>query len=260
MEWVGTRDLVIVPDGPLVGIPFAILPGSDGEMLLRHRAVSVAPSVAWATSLVADALPGADGGQVVLAGHGLPTEGLPSLSGAREEVEALRGRYPGAVVLMDSAATPVTLREAIQRADLLHFAGHAVSAQTLTGGSYLVLSPDDPVDPESARYRPTGTAGEAPRTVILTACASVAPDGTLSGGGFWGIAQPLLRGGSRSIIGTLWPLPDHEAAAFSELLHQELSAGAEPGVALRAAQLRALDGETVPPRTWAAFQLVGAGV
>jgi len=95
--------------------------------------------------------------------------------------------------------------------------------------------------------------------VILTACASVAPDGTLTGGGFWGIAQPLLRGGTQSIIGTLWPLPDHEAAAFSELLYHELSTGAGPGDALRAAQLRAMETGIVPPRTWASFQLVGSG-
>jgi CHAT domain-containing protein len=260
MEWVGQRDLVFVPDGPLVGVPFSILPGPDGEMLLRHRAVAVAPSVAWAIA-PGRHMPGwGSGAQVVLAGNALPTAGLPSLSGAREEVETLRDRYPDALVLVDSSATPSALQRAIQGADLLHFAGHAVSAPTLTGGSYLVLSPDLPADPESGRFRPTGVSGEGARVVILTACASVAPDGTLTGGGFWGIAQPLLRGGSRSIIGTLWPLPDQEAAAFSELLHQELSTGAGPGVALRAAQLRAMEGGVVPPRTWASFQLVGAGV
>jgi hypothetical protein len=110
MEWVGQRDLVFVPDGPLVGVPFSILPGPDGEMLLRHRAVAVAPSVAWAIA-PGRHMPGwGSGAQVVLAGNALPTDGLPSLSGAREEVETLRDRYPDALVLADSSATPAALQ------------------------------------------------------------------------------------------------------------------------------------------------------
>jgi CHAT domain-containing protein len=266
---LGERDVAFVPGPLLAGLPFSALSGRTG-WLIEERAVSVAPSLALLLSRVReDRAPAARQarGALIVADptvHQTLTGRYPSLPGARRELEALRSLYPEAVVLEGGAADPGALLQGLSRPlEVLHFAGHAVSAQEAPEGSHLVLAPlageeaggSDMGLLYAHDLARSGFAG--PDLVVLTACSSVAPrPGSL--GGFQGIALPFLERGTAAVLGTLWEIEDDGASRVAARFHEGWVEGLSAAEALRRAQLDALRGGDTPARVWTAFQLVGA--
>lgn len=258
---IGSRHIVVIPDGPLVGVPFHLLPSPSGPAIILERRVAAAPTIAFA--LTSQSLSGMNYSKVALIANSSAKEvpPLPALPGVRSELEVLRHLYSDPVILIDGKATRGAVLRELSQSEILHFAGHAVSGSMLAGGAYLALSADDTDGPTDLYAEDIMSESlRTPRIVVLTACASVGPDGVARAGGFWGIAYPLIQGGTRAVLGTLWPIPDREAAAFALLLHEELARGAQPSEALRAAQTRAHGEESIPVRTWASFQIIVGGV
>jgi CHAT domain-containing protein/tetratricopeptide (TPR) repeat protein len=264
-EHVGQRNVAIVPDGVTGTVPFALLPGASGGPMMEERVVSLAPTLRaalgagpdWEAGLTEEAT-----FRVALVAPvvGVPTLQLPPLPATVGDVQRLKEFYRSAQVLLADEATVDAFVRELATADLLHFAGHAVSGADDSKGAYLVLARADSAG-EVALYGDDllELAGTMPPLVILAACSSIAPDGESRGGGFWGLARHFMEGGTRTVIGTLWNVPDQEASDFSLLLHHELRRGLEPSLALARAQAVAREESLIPPRTWAAFQVLIGG-
>jgi tetratricopeptide (TPR) repeat protein len=92
--------------------------------------------------------------------------------------------------------------------------------------------------------------------VTLSACESGL--GTvMCGEGVTGLRRAFLAAGVRTLIVSLWKIPDVETVAFMRLFYGELKTGKTCGDALRSAKNKIRESSTSAPRLWAAFVCVG---
>ncbi|BAH37260.1 hypothetical protein GAU_0218 [Gemmatimonas aurantiaca T-27] len=188
-----------------------------------------------------------------------PREGVARLPGAVREVSAVN-RIWGANGRVVPTTSDVNLQQAMQGADIVHFAGHAII--------------DDVIPEQSALRIPTSTGDSLLRAavlsqyklpdvrlMILAACdtrvASVTP---LSG--LESLAGVLHRAGVANVIAAGWPVDDDATAVLMQRLHEALRAGLPPAAALRRVQLemrRDPNPAHNAPSVWSAFQLLVRG-
>ncbi len=260
----GRSRILLVPDGALHGLPFGALPaGPEGRPLVRSAELTISPSILLALrpKRRREAVPPRS---IVLFGnprHDRERLHLPPLPEAGAEVREVARLYPSAAVFSGAAATRARFLEHLDRYQVLHFAGHAVAGRRPDDPAYLVLAADTPVD-SGAFYLDEMAVRrfEHLELVILSACGTVAGDGSRTGG-FAGLARPFLAAGVPRVVGTLWPIGDRAARQLLVRFHRALGKHGEPGRALREAQLQLIgsdDPDLSSPSAWAAFQVVGA--
>lgn len=250
-ELAGRREVVFVPDAATAGIPFAALRGGSGRMLIEDFVVSVSPSARVHQS--ARRRTGRTRTSVLVVEN--PTnETMATLEATSREASAVEAIYPRARRLTGRNATAEALREEVPGADVIHFAGHGV---TSSESSALVLAPSGE---SSGRFDTAAISRlQLPETevVVLAACDTArgpvrAAEGTLS------VAHAFLQAGAPSVIATLWPIDDREAAEFFPLVHRHLAGGASAAEALRLAQLEWMRRPSANPSAlWAAIQAIG---
>jgi len=241
---LGSRPMVIVPAGPLHGIPWSALPTCAG------RSVTVTPSAAaW---LRAVGRPTPPGSPVLVAGPRLPE--------ADEEVIALARQMPDARVLTGAAATTRAVVGALDGARLAHIAAHGSFRADNALFSQLELADGPLTGYELERLR------QSPGCIVLSACevgqAAVRPGEELIG-----FTTVLLGLGTRSLVASLLPVPADRTAALMLDLHRRMLAGAGPASALAQAQREFVAGSAggegdaagTDHATAAAFVCYGAG-
>jgi CHAT domain-containing protein/tetratricopeptide (TPR) repeat protein len=253
LDLTGSARLVVVPDGPLYQVPFGYLRTGHGARVLDSLVVTVAPSLAVLKALLQrPALPERPMALLVGAGQSDPTLGLPALPGVGDEIEALKRIYPAAHVLTGANATAQSVLREIRQADLLHFAGHAISDPVHPALSRLLLAPGG----DAGSLRPSQIAASRMRRggmVVLGACGTAAGQ-TFNGEGPLNLARPFLVTGASAVIGTLWPISDRDTTTIMTAFHSLISQGVSPALALTSVQRR------LPPvsqATLAAFVLIG---
>jgi CHAT domain-containing protein/tetratricopeptide (TPR) repeat protein len=253
--------LVLVVDGTLAQVPFAALRDRRGRYLMQDHPTRFAVSLrdAWRPRHARTA-----GGTAVVADPAFePREhpGLSRLPGAAAEAAAIAREYGGARVLSGPAATGSAVREALQTAGVVHYAGHAVFDDERPERSYLVLAPA-PERLGSGRLT-AGSLGEmhleqAP-LVVLAACRTVnAGQGRAQG--FSGLAGGLLAAGAGGVVGGLWEVDDASTRPLMLAFHHHYRALGDGARALRAAQLQLLasgDPALRSPSAWAGFRYAG---
>jgi CHAT domain-containing protein len=247
-EIASRQHLIIVPDATLSGVPFAALVDANGRYLVERYTLTFAPSAEFAardraTSRAIEIHP-----RLLLVDAQASRESaFAPLASARREMNSIAALY-------EPRLTESTSRSLFERlaatADVIHFAGHA-------------LSPDDGVDPALLFSDADGkdeqlTAREIAamhlyraQLVILASCSTARDrnDGELS------LAEAFLKAGAHNVVGTLWDIADRPAAEFFPRLHLHLANGYPPADALRAAQLESISRRDAP-NIWAAVELI----
>lgn len=268
-------ELVIVPSGPLSLLPFALLPlsgGADAESLLGLRyAIRYAPSLRVLASLEAQTGRSDPAAQPLVVGNpAMPpirtsdgsTFRLSALPHAKDEANSVARRV-SASMLTDSAATEAVVRERLGTATLVHLATHgmAYSAADSARDSYIVLAGGQGHDGRL-------TVGEVldavpamrAELVVLSACQTgmgnlARAEGTV------GLQRAFLARGARGVLVSLWSVGDSSTSVLMQSFYKHWldGAGMSRAEALRQAQLElARSRDFAHPRSWAAFQLVGA--
>ncbi len=237
-------DVVVVPTGPLQGLPWPVLPS------LAHRTVTVSPSgCLWAGT---GSRSGDGGGhEMVGSGRALLVCGA-GVPGGEDEIERLRSIHTGATVLTGEQATVPAVTRAMAEADLVHLAAHGSFRADNPMFSALGLH-DGPLtvyDLESL--------SPAPTTVILPAC-DAGRASVRHGDELLGTAAALLQVGVRTVIAPVTVVPDASVVPpLMEELHRLIRAGAAPAAALVGARqelARTLD--DVQAATAASFVAIG---
>ncbi|MGW1139105.1 CHAT domain-containing protein [Streptomyces zhihengii] len=239
--WGRAASVVLVPMGELGVVPWhaARLPRS-GRYACQEAEISYIPSARLLCEVAER--PATDVRQALVVGD--PTRDLRH---AGEEADAVRRVfYPGGELLGPGAATPAAVKDWLgrQRGGVLHLACHGVVEQGGRHSSYLSLAggrlPAEELTEGSDRYGGL-------ELVVLAACRT-----NVSGHGFdeaYSLATAFLVAGARSVVGSMWPVPDEATSLLMYMVHHfSAREGMPPGQALRGAQLWMLDpGREAPP-------------
>ncbi len=194
---------------------------------------------------------------------------LPPLPDSAREITAMARLLragPDAVYLRDAATESRVKSLDLTRYKTLAFATHGFIAGELQGVVEPALALTPPAQP-SELDDGLLTASEVARLrlnsdwVILSACSTAAPDGSLGAEGLSGLARAFIFAGSRSLLVSHWPVESRAASATTTGMLQELSR--QPGLtrdeALRRAMLKLIASRNYShPMFWAPFVYVGA--
>jgi CHAT domain-containing protein len=278
---LGAKRLLVLPDGPLNGLPFAALPlprGTAHELLVDRFVISAAPSLALALRTPGAASPA--GAPVVVVsdpvytpddrrltalasraslyrGMDADTDRLARLPYSAIEAEAVARAFERVNVIElagFNASVPRVIALRTRHLSVLHFATHAEARRDAPEQSALFLSEyasdGSPLPVDRLTAEDIRRSGLRADVVVLSGCAT--GDGReLRGEGVLGLTYGFLANGSNTVVASLWPVEDALAARFMQEFYGAYRAGGSAAGALRLAQLRtrAIAGPTV----WASF-------
>jgi CHAT domain-containing protein len=267
--------LVIVPDGPLHGLPFdALRQDAAGGPLATRFEIALAPSCSAWLHFTGTERSQAEHPVLVMADPRLHAEEGTSASRAATIATGLRlGSLPSAreeagwmVRSLGGGSRMVAGKEASERflktTDLasyrmLHLAAHAVVDEKRPERSAVLLAPGSDDEDGLLQAREVVNLDLKGRIVILSACSS-ASGTVLEGEGVMGLARAFFQAGAVGVVGGLWPLRDREAARLVDDMAIDLGRGASIGAALAGARREAIR-TGAPAAAWAGLVLLGDG-
>ncbi|HEU4425959.1 MAG TPA: CHAT domain-containing protein [Pilimelia sp.] len=230
LDLVGDRDLVVVPTGVLVTVPWAALPGCDG------RPVTVAPSATtWYASRLRRPPAGDRVPTLLVAG--------PGNDRGYAEVRAIAATRPHATVLTGPAATPEATLRRLDGAGVAHLAAHGHHATDNALFSTLDLTGGPLMGYDLQRV------GTVPPVVVLS-CCDLGLNDVRPGDETLGMATALLSAGSATVVASVSRVADATAMAVMTGFHGAVGRGRPAAAALAGAAAAA------PP---AGFVCFGAG-
>ncbi|HKI00355.1 MAG TPA: CHAT domain-containing protein [Thermoanaerobaculia bacterium] len=277
----GIRRLIIVPDDALNKLPFGALRDTpSGEPLALRYEISVVPSATlwmgwWKSRPAASAIPAlAFADPPMPGGYGdrtppareraamaIFTSGvrLGPLPYARAESRAVvRDLNGGSERRLGEEASEAFLKSAsLQRFGVLHFATHAVTDESNPERSGVLLAPGDAHQDGLLQIREIVDLDLDGRIVVLSACSSNT-GALLRGEGVMSLARAFFQAGAHTVVASLWPLRDDEAAEFFDRFYRRLGQGASVAAALQSAQRDSI-AEGVPAAAWAGIVVLGDG-
>ena len=278
-EMNAVHELVVAPSGPLLALPFGLLPTapanagdlSDAPWLIRRTTLSFVPAAANFVSL--RKIQGTSAATQPWFGFGdfkpvtlaqaqatypgtacvrsaLAFSNLPSLPYAKLELQAAAAVFgAGANDELLGAAFTVPNIEAANLRDfrILHFATHALLPTDLPCQNQPAIVASAPPDASSASDAllttsdVTGLKLDAD-LVILSACNT--GGGAQGGEALSGLARSFFYAGARALMVTQWSVNDRVSAYLVADTLNRLHAGADGGAAssLQAAQLGIING------------------
>jgi CHAT domain-containing protein/Tfp pilus assembly protein PilF len=264
------RRLVCVADGPLLGIPVALLSDATGRRLGDYLTVAVSMSLGvllWPTESMDAAgallcVVDPNEGKVIQD----PLRGrFPAISFARQQVQRIVSGVHGARTLSGYEAKEAVVKQEMGQYSLLHFATHGWfhARQGLRSG--LLLAPEE-IDSAEDGFLEAREIINIPlraKMTVLSACQS--GQGQRSRGeGLIGLVWAFHAAGCPSVVASLWNVDDAATAVLMEAFYEKLRQGCRKDEALQQTMqsLRASAGKTAPaywahPYFWSGFQIYG---
>jgi CHAT domain-containing protein/tetratricopeptide (TPR) repeat protein len=186
-------------------------------------------------------------------------ESLSRLAGTAREAALIESLLPqGQVELLEGFAATKNrfLSSRLEQYRLIHVASHGTSDAEIPGLSALILSTVGP-DGREIDGRVLAADLSARRInadlVVLSAC-DTALGKNVAGEGLMGLQYILQARGARSVISSLWEVPDEAAAEAMGGFYRAYLGGPLPvGSALSEAMRQMLRGPFKDPSEWAAF-------
>jgi CHAT domain-containing protein/tetratricopeptide (TPR) repeat protein len=254
-ELSGVSRLIVVPHGPLGALPFAALKNRrTGRYLVEDKVVAYAPTVA--------ALAIAPSSRIANVAIDVFVPIPDQLPATRGEAAAVGKLMRRSKLYFGRSSSKTLVRSAFLRGDIVHIASHGqhnsqnpLFSDIVVGGSQ---SSDDAVS--KLTVQDVMTLSTTSPLVFLSGCetglnmsntafAFQSDEGSLS--------QAFLFAGASSVIATLWPVEDSEAATIAADFYQSFSAGQNSASALAAAQRKAIGRKR--GLNWAAYTVTATG-
>lgn len=170
------------------------------------------------------------------------------LPGVDAEVEAIRRKAPGLTWLHQDRARVSEVVRQMARADLIHFATHAIDDSKNPLASGLVLEPDE--DHPSGRLyaRDIAKLKIRAKLVVLSAC------GTASGP--QSLARAFLDAGAERVIAASWRAQDDAAQLWMSRFYGEMFEAGNCIGAHRAAARSMIQSDFRDPHFWALWRMM----
>jgi CHAT domain-containing protein len=269
------KDVVFVPHGVLNLVPFAALKNDSGVPLIKSHALSVSPSVrTFAAMASRAAAPSSDSALVVGHPEILPQFELPALPGTEEESKEIAAAIgsDSVTTLVGAEARMQKVVQEMQNVSTIHFACHGQPGILYLGPTLPTGNePDSPIDEEDDEEEEQYDDGllyrehlhflhlPAKPSVVLSCNYSAA--GSITEDGILGLPRGFLAAGARSVLSTLWVVPDDSATSFMKIWHAEAKTAGTQGSqakALQTAMLQTMEASpTAHPLYWAGYMLFG---
>ena len=269
--------LVIVPDGPLRDLPFAMLleeptprfQYAGAPFLLRRHPIST--DLAAAFLVEHDAREHAWTHDLLAFGRSefdLPASAprrsgdgpFPDLPSVQAELGALGRLFRRAVVALDEQASEASLLAQMAGARVIHLASHAAVDDERPLYSRIELWPDSSAGDDGRLHLFELAGRDVPAELVVLSGCSTARGQTLGGEGALGLHYGFRAAGSDASVGTLWYVDDEATGTLMVRFYHHLRAGLSKDRALQQAQLDFLaeaGGMRASPFYWAAPVLYG---
>jgi len=245
------ESVIFIPDRELFRVPFAALKTADGKYLIEKHPIQISPSIQTlqlidqessnnTLNLTSNAL--------IVGNPTMPKmengQQLPALPGTEKEAQVI-SNFLGTQPLIGEQANIQNVTGQMPNADIIHLATHGNSQS-------IALAP--------AEGQTGFLSGEIygmnlrANLVVLSACDTGLGD--ITSDGVVGIARPFMAAGVKSVVVSLWSVPD---AATSDLMiefYNNLKTKPNKAQALQQAMLTIMK-QHPEPVNWAGFILVG---
>lgn len=249
----GTLDLTalgaildsLLPDSPSIDeVRFYATAASTGldlhTVLFRGQPLGLQLPVTYALDAGPTAVAGRSGRRALLVGT--PSAYLNTEAEIREVGRSLARRgYELAVPQKESLRT-ANIANALNAADLFHFAGHAEASDHAVRSGLRLQEAEwlSAADILALRH--------CPRTVVLAACETARPDASAAG---WTLAEAFIAAGAQEVLATQRKVEDKLASQIARRVHAE-------DVPLHVALHRAVSdvAKDNPEADWAAFRVL----
>jgi len=250
----GKKRLVIVPHQNLHYLPFSVLMNKDGNTLINAHTLVYLPSAATLAICREKSRARKTGKEPLLAGFAIgdiSAEGLSTLPGSKDELEAIEKLFIRKKVAMEKDFTFQNIAAMSPGANYIHFATHGVLDVSNPYHSGLAT-------PDGLFY--VGEIFKMPpldNCTMTTISACKTALGKIYGGDdLVGISGAFLYAGAPSVTSSLWSVSDESTTLLMSYFYENLSKGMGKDEALQKAQLRLM--ESYPqPFHWAPFILIG---
>jgi CHAT domain-containing protein/tetratricopeptide (TPR) repeat protein len=276
--------LVIVPDGLLARLPFALLRNGNAYLVEEHD-IAYAPSLRTLSYLRArsaarrrsDRRPGYDviavgasgesaGGERVYPHTRIPVEPLAEAAAEARMVGSLFNR---SMVLTGRGAGESAFKESpLYDTSILHIAAHAYVDDEDLRRSFIVFNPErsfddtlaSPSDDGLLQWHEVASLRLNAPLVTLSACRSAGGE-LARGEGITGFTQAFLYAGAGCVLAAQLDVPDRLARDIMEEYYRGVRRGMGTAAALAAAQRACLarGGAAARPAVWGAFSVIGDG-
>jgi tetratricopeptide (TPR) repeat protein len=277
--------VLVVADGVLHYLPFSVLLSPSGfsepeSMLASHELISVPSMSVLATqrqihldqrrpgrelAVFADPVFGSDDPRLTEPGNGAAVQpALPRLPATAQEARSIAGLVAPDQQLLAlgfDANLDAVMNTQLRDYRIIHFATHGRIDSRYPALSELVFSQvDENGQPRegSLHLHDIYNLDLQADLVAMSAC-STALGREIAGEGLTGLTQGFMYAGSRSVLASLWQVPDRATAELMTRFYRNLLEGEQtPSAALRQAQLElASKARWRSPYYWGAFILQG---
>jgi CHAT domain-containing protein/tetratricopeptide (TPR) repeat protein len=260
------RHLLVVPDGPLSGVPFEVVAEPRSKSLLIELSdISYLPSAQfiareespksilfpWQRQLVAF------GDPPVSSADALALR-WQKLQASGAEIRSIERTLPGRSevhVGLDAQKRYIE-GSGVENLPILHLSTHALVDPEDPDRSRILLASDYLFQSEVYGLDLKGVD-----LVTVSAC-DTARGKTVRGEGVQAFSRAFLAAGANSTVTSLWRVADEPTAEFMKQFYYSLSRGQGKSEALRSAKLEFLHSGSrlANPRYWGAFVVTGSGL
>jgi CHAT domain-containing protein len=265
-------EICIIPDKALSRLPFASLISPDtGKYLIEGHAILTSPS-ANMFLISSDRAKQKETVQVErLLSVGNPRFDVATFSNLKDlpwtaiQASSIAAFYQSAEVLLDGNAKKSSVRRAIERSDVAHFAAHYIpderspmlSVLPLAGEGKSAAKGNDGVLQTFEFYNMNLSRL---RLVVLSGCQT-GIERYYNGEGAIGLARAFQMAGIPLVVASLWPVESYPTKELMISFHKHRKTGGlSTAQALRQAQIDLLKSgstELRNPYNWAAYTVIG---
>lgn len=244
-----SESLIIVPDGPLQGIPFeALVPDEDNqEFLIKGTDVSYLYSVSF-LNYNERVNRNASKKLLAYAPVNFDETGLIPLKKTFDELSAIEAQIGGSL-RFESDATKSDFLSESSNYRIIHLATHANANEN----PWIAFSDDKVKLHELYTYRNNA------ELVTLSACNTLLGE-VASGEGVLSLSRGFFYSGAKSVVASLWNVNDQSTSTIMADFYANLKAGQGKSEALNNAKRNYLKTHSLSERSpyyWSSFVLIG---
>jgi CHAT domain-containing protein len=251
------KNIIFVPDGPLIGLPIEILKTNKNKYVIENWAVSYLFATKF-LNLESNQIP--KGNVFAFAPFVNKTEPFSNLYLPNSQNET--ASITDAKAFLGPAANKTNFISNMANAQVLHLATHAITNRAFAQKSYIQFYPNSSNNNESRLYMYELSAGVFQKNdlIFLSACDTFGGE-TAEGEGIIGLSRAFYMAGSKNIVSSLWKAEDHTSAYLTSRFYYYLSKGNSYSLALQNAKIDLLENpeysQFKEPKYWSNFILIG---